>query len=172
MWLCGRCPGEQRLTAPCHDHHSPSRPSPLDFLGAETAISPPHSGTQDVPTVFTIKCMDASPCGFSCVVVEVYRPWRLVFQGKRQTACLVKRDQASLGGAPLSPRSVPTSDCPGRVISWHAGPQRGAGGLEPGAAESGALRAPAQTCRWGGACSGCISMGLQQQRGVELSLVA
>ena len=90
--------------------------------------------------------MDASPCGFSCVVVEVYRPWRLVFQGKRQTACLVRRDQASLGGAPLSPRSVPTFDCPGRVVSWHAGPQRSAGGLEAGA---GALRAPAQAYKVG-----------------------
>lgn len=65
-----------------------SGPPPTDFLGAEAAISPPHSGTQDVPTVFIIERMDASLCGCSCVVVEVYRPWRLVFKGKRQRESL------------------------------------------------------------------------------------
>lgn len=149
-----------------------SGPPPTDFLGAEAAISPPHSGTQDVPTVFIIECMDASLCGCSCVVVEVYRPWRLVFMGKRQRACLVKWNQASIRGTPLSPRSVPMCDCSGRVMSWHSGPQCGAGGLEAGAAESGAPGASAQACRWGGACSGSIPVGLQQQLGVELSLVA
>ena len=111
--------------------------------------------------------MDASPCRFSRVVVEVYRPWCLVFRGKGQRACLVKRNQASLRGAPLFPRSVPTCDRPGRVMSWHAGPQHGAGGLEAGTAESGALGAPGQACRWGGACSGCIYVGLQQQPGLS-----
>lgn len=69
--------------------------------------------------------------------------------GKEAGSLSCEADQVSLGGAPLSPRSVPTSDCPGRVVSWHAGPQHGAGGLEAGAAESGALRAPAQACKVG-----------------------
>lgn len=100
---------------------SASRPPPLvfwspptDFLGAEAAISPPHSGTQDVPTVFIIECMDTEQkwrC--SCVVVEVYGPWRLVFKGKRQRESLSCEAESGLypRGTPLSPRSVPMCDC-------------------------------------------------------------